>query len=121
MTFQTEELEEISARVKNWIQKWNPEKEFKVNADKDVAYFLTLPDDVKRQVQLFRSSIATGADPMHSVYEICRQEDKKKMKSAQIALFQSIYMLILGKKNGPRLPLLLSAVGKDRFMALLAF
>ncbi|WP_079516066.1 lysine--tRNA ligase [Rossellomorea marisflavi] len=118
---QSEELEGVCSRVKNWIQKWNPDKEFKVNADKDVAYFLTLPDDVKRQVQLFRSSIATGADPMHSVYEICRQEDKKKMKSAQKTLFQSIYMLILRKKNGPRLPLLLSAVGKNRFMALLTF
>ncbi|MEW4218384.1 lysine--tRNA ligase [Rossellomorea marisflavi] len=121
MTVQTEELEEISARVKHWIQKWNPEKEFKVNDDRQMDYFLSLPDDTKRQVHLFRASIAAGADPMHSVYEICRQEDKKKMKSAQKALFQTIYMLILGKKNGPRLPLLLSAVGKDRFMALLAF
>ncbi|KML06765.1 lysine--tRNA ligase [Rossellomorea marisflavi] len=121
ITVQSGELEEISARVKHWIQKWNPEKELKVNGSKQVDYFLSLPDDAKRQVQRFRASIAAGADPMNSVYEICRQEDKKKMKSEQKALFQSIYMLVLGKKSGPRLPLLLSAVGKDRFMALLAF
>ena len=121
ITFQPEELEDISARVKHWIRQWNPEKELRANGEKQVDYFLSLPEHVKEQVQQFRFSIVAGADPMLSVYEICRQEDKKKMKTEQKALFQSIYMLILGQKSGPKLPLLLSAVGKDRFLALLAF
>ncbi|MNR62513.1 lysyl-tRNA synthetase [compost metagenome] len=63
-----------------------------------------------------------GDEPlMTEIYAICYDEDKKRMKNNQKRLFTLIYQLVLGQETGPRIPVLIQAVGMEKLLALLDF
>ncbi|MDP5275475.1 hypothetical protein Q5Y73_15305 [Chengkuizengella sp. 2205SS18-9] len=71
---------------------------------------------------------ASGISPSGSVHvgnfrevKICRQSDKKKMLESQKDLFKNVYQLVMNDNSGPRLPLLIAAVGRESMIELLTF
>ncbi len=58
---------------------------------------------------------------MSDIYAICHHEDKKTMRAHQKSLFTMIYLLTINATSGPRLPLLIKAIGHKRLLGLLSF
>ncbi|SES45133.1 lysyl-tRNA synthetase, class 1 [Psychrobacillus sp. OK032] len=58
---------------------------------------------------------------MNRIYAICYEGDKKRMRESQKDLYKNIYQLVMGQSSGPRIPLLISAVGREKMIKLLTF
>ncbi|MNF05441.1 lysyl-tRNA synthetase [compost metagenome] len=70
---------------------------------------------------LLRTGFSDETEFMQQVYAICHDADKKTMRSNQKRLFSILYQLILQQPEGPRVPVLVQALGKERVLALLEF
>jgi len=121
-----EEIVPISNRVEHWIKQWNAHRLIQVNQDNNHSYFETLTIERKERVSqlakiLSNAQTLRGDIFMSEVYAICHQEDKKRMRECQKQLFQDTYQLVLNETSGPRIPLLVSAVGRDKMIELLTF
>lgn len=120
------DLAEISSRATYWIQHYQPQKIIRVNDNKDVTFYRTLDEVEKIWLQrlcgIIRESEQLSQEQLMSdIYDICRVEDKKVMKASQKRLFQMVYKLVLDSRSGPRLPLLIQAVGQNKMLFLLDF
>lgn len=116
----------ISRRVSYWIKKWQPERDIKVTSEKNLLYYQHLPLEQKEYISQFvyvlkEGTVMTENELMSRLYNICHHEDKKRMKASQRDLFKSIYYLVLNRSSGPRIPLLIAAIGKERLIDLLSF
>lgn len=118
-TYTSEELERISRRAQYWIQEYYPEKDINVNEAFNSDYFCSLIADDRQWLDAF-CKVLDDADTlseealMRRVYDICYDEDAKIKRSNQKRLFKHIYNLVLGQNNGPRIPLLIEAVGAGK-------
>lgn len=124
--YSTEEIKVISDRVAYWINHWNPHRSIRVNQENNYTYYESLTKEQKERVSQLAKVISDDLDLkgdtfMSAAYAICRQEDKKRMRECQKDLFQNTYQLVLNENSGPRLPLLISAVGRDQMVKLLTF
>jgi len=121
-----DEITSISNRVEHWIKQWNPHRFIQVNQDNNHAYFETLTIERKERISqlaeiLSNAQTLRGEIFMSEVYAICHLEDKRRMRECQKQLFQDTYQLVLNENSGPRIPLLVSAVGGDKMIELLTF
>ncbi|MET1014756.1 MAG: lysine--tRNA ligase [Paenisporosarcina sp.] len=124
--YTTEEVKGISDRVAHWIRHWNPHRSIRLNQERNNAYYESLTKEQKERVgllaQLISNDLALNGDVLMSrIYAICHQDDKKRMRECQKDLFKNTYQLVLNENSGPRLPLLISSVGKDKMVELLTF
>ncbi|WP_020063353.1 lysine--tRNA ligase [Bacillus sp. 123MFChir2] len=118
------DIKTISDRVEYWIENWNPQKMIRINDKKDIEYYETLDEIQKKWLKEFCDVIRKSwqADQlMEKIYAICHDEDKKIMRANQKLLFNIVYKLVLNSSSGPRLPLLIQAVGIERMVSLLQF
>lgn len=124
-TYSLESLMETSSRAEYWIKTYNPEKMVQLNQRKDIDFYETLTSTERKWIselcQLVRRHDLSAHQFMKEVYEICRDEDKKRMKTNQARLFLIVYQLVLNRNSGPRLPLLVQAAGKEHMANLLDF
>ncbi|MBS4172685.1 lysine--tRNA ligase [Bacillus sp. FJAT-49736] len=121
-----EKIISISTRVSHWIKTWNPHRVIQINQEKNILYYSRLTDEQKdriKQLVFILSSYPNldGESLMKEVYAICHTQDKKRMRECQKQLFKDIYQLVLNESSGPRIPLLISAVGKQKVIGLLSF
>lgn len=119
-----EEVGEVCARAEYWLRNWCPEKVLRVNEKKNQDYYGLLTDTEKEWVRGFVDVLQDETNPqddelMRRVYDICHVEDPKMKKNNQKRLFSILYQLVLNSSSGPRIPLLLHSVGKERLIALL--
>jgi len=124
--FTIEEIRPISNRVFYWIKHWNPHRIVKINQVRNATYYKTLSQEQKEKVKqlvklLSTEDTLTGTPLMNSIYALCHQENKKCMRESQKKLFESVYQLLINEGNGPRLPLLFSAIGRVKVIELLTF
>ena len=122
--FSLREVSEIADRVEYWIQTYNHEKNICVNENLNKKYFDTLISDDRMWIEAFSSIVQNWSDykpeeVMRRVYDICFDVDVKIKRSNQKRLFKHIYNLILGQDSGPRIPLLIEAVGIEKCKNLL--
>ncbi|ENQ3106309.1 lysine--tRNA ligase [Bacillus cereus] len=118
------DIKQISDRVEFWIKNWYPQKMIRINDRKDNEYYETLNEIQKNWLKEFCDVIRKSwqADQlMEKIYAICHDDDKKTMRANQKLLFNMIYKLVLNSSNGPRLPMLIQAVGVERMLALLDY
>ena len=121
-----EEIYPISNRVAHWINYWNPQRSISINQDNNVLYYnsLTIEQRIKvnQLTELLKNETSLMGDSlMKRIYAICDEGDKKRMRESQKDLFKNVYQLVLGQSSGPRLPLLISAVGRENMINLLTF
>jgi lysyl-tRNA synthetase class 1 len=121
-----EDIKLISDRVAYWIEHWNPHRSISINQEKNDSYYNSLTEEQKDKVNqlselLSCEPILKGDSFMSRIYGICRQDDKKRMRECQKDLFKNVYQLVTNENNGPRLPLLITAVGREKMIELLTF
>ncbi|QUI22952.1 lysine--tRNA ligase [Vallitalea pronyensis] len=126
LIYDKEAIESISHRVEHWITTWCPEKMIRLNEEQDKAYYGTLSILEKKWLKDFCQLIGENGDEdmdvlMGDIYAICHDEDKKIMRTQQKRLFTMIYGLTINATSGPRLPLLMKAIGSKRLLYLLTF
>ena len=53
-------------------------------------------------------------------YEIPKKEelDEQQLKKRQREFFKNIYMFLIGKETGPRLPTFMISIGKDKIKSI---
>ncbi|MFD3445620.1 lysine--tRNA ligase [Microbacteriaceae bacterium 4G12] len=120
------DIKKISDRVEYWVKNWYPQNMICVNDKKDIEYYETLNEVQKKWLQelcdIIRDSSKINDEPfMEKIYAICHDDDKKIMRANQKLLFTMVYRLVLNSSSGPRLPILVEAVGGERMIALLDF
>ncbi|MGA4721041.1 lysine--tRNA ligase [Fictibacillus nanhaiensis] len=119
-----EEVRKVCERVEYWLRNWCPDKVLCVNEEKNEKYYDLLTDTEKDWIEGFVSVLQyeanlTDEELMRRVYDICHVDDPKMKRNNQKRLFSIIYQLVLNRNSGPRIPLLLHSVGKERLIALL--
>jgi lysyl-tRNA synthetase class 1 len=122
--YSSKDIEMISTRAQYWIQEYFQEKDIRVNENMNVEYLRTLISDDKEWLGSFCRVLDDAGELseealMRRVYDICYDEDAKIKRSNQKRLFKHIYNLVLGQNNGPRIPLLIEAVGAQRCRSLI--
>ena len=122
--FSQSQVEQVSRRAEHWIREWQPERNITVNASANTAYFETLVADDRAWLESFCDVIREKTnyreeELMRRIYAICYDEDPKVKRSNQKRLFKHVYNLVLGQNNGPRIPLLIEAVGESKLLSLL--
>ncbi|WP_150273881.1 lysine--tRNA ligase [Paenibacillus tepidiphilus] len=122
-SFSEESFQAVTARAGYWLRHWAPHKLITVNGQPDRVLFASL--DAEMQGWLKELCGLLSAEPMPegelmaAVYDICRVEDARVSKQNHKRFFSVIYQLVLGQTEGPRIPLLVQAVGAQRLLALL--
>ncbi|MHA6532047.1 lysine--tRNA ligase [Paenibacillus sp. BAC0078] len=118
-------LLQMAERAEYWIKQWMPQKLVTVNTHRDTALYETLKAHEQQWLEAFCRLLRTGGMDderlMTEIYAICHDEDKKTMKNNQKLLFTMIYRLVLNQETGPRIPVLIQAVGMDKLLDLLDF
>lgn len=124
--YTVEEITRISHRVAHWMNDWNPNRLVSINDEKNTLYYNNLPELQQEKVKQLAGLLAfeptlSGDALMKNIYAICHQDDKKRMREYQKDLFRNVYQLVMNENSGPRLPLLISAVGSEKIIELLTF
>ncbi|MGV3464915.1 MAG: lysine--tRNA ligase [Heyndrickxia sp.] len=125
-SFTIEEIRPISDRVSYWIKHWNPHRLVKINQKRNTIYYKTLSEGQKEKIDqlarlLLTEQTLSGIPLLNRIYALCHQENKKSMRDCQKKLFEDVYQLLINEDNGPRLPLLFSAIGREKVIELLTF
>ncbi|WP_238655824.1 lysine--tRNA ligase [Paenibacillus piscarius] len=117
------ELQRTADRAEYWIKNWMPHKLVTIQTSPNYAYYHSLSGVELRWLRslcaLLRSGGLDEAEFMSAIYAICHHEDKKTMRSQQKRLFTIVYQLVLRTDEGPRLPWLIQAAGRERMLNLL--
>ncbi|ANX11430.1 lysine--tRNA ligase [Fictibacillus arsenicus] len=123
--FSLDEIQKVCERAEYWLRNWCPEKVLNINNQKYHVYYEMLTSVEKEWVHGFTEVLKNGPaldeELMRNVYDICHDDNPKVKRNNQKRLFQIIYQLILNNNSGPRIPLLVHAVGKERLLSLLDF
>lgn len=120
--FPEDEVLATADRAEQWIKQWYPQKLITVNVEPDISLYNSLNNEEKVWIQAFCRLLRSGWDEsrlMAEIYGICHHEDKKIMRNHQKRFFTILYQLVINREEGPRIPLLIQAVGIERMLYLL--
>jgi lysyl-tRNA synthetase, class I len=125
-TYTFEAIQEVCKRAEYWLRNRCPEKVIMINENKNFKYYRTLRTEEQDWVRGFVKILADDCEQseeefMRRVYDICHVEDQKVKRNNQKRLFRIIYKLVLSNNSGPRIPLLVHSVGKERLITLIDF
>ncbi len=122
-----EDLADRLAKIKYWMQTYSPESITTLNTTADAEYYGALSDDEKANIDRLYEELSAGDYSLDALqqllYAIPMREgcDKKQNLELQKKFFENVYMLLTGKKSGPRLYLFLGALDKKQYLDLLKF
>lgn len=124
--FTKKEIKPISDRVSYWIKHWNQQRLVKINQERNTTYYKTLSQKQNEKIDqlaklLSTEQTLTGDALLSRIYALCHHENKKKMRECQKKLFEDVYQLLINEDNGPRFPILFSAIGREKVIELLTF
>lgn len=115
------------AKVKNWIETYNPEKKYDLLEGKNVEYFNAMGDEEKAVIKKLHDFVAendfTESEIQRYLYDIINDENltKKENIERQKVNFKNMYNLLFGRDDGPRLYLFMAAANKETYLDLLNF
>ncbi len=121
-----DEVQAIAERVEYWTKTYQQDRMVKVNRMPNHEYYATLTSTQKQWLSKLCNIVHewnqdSSETFMQNVYAICHDEDKKVKRNNQKSLFQIVYRLVLNSTSGPRIPILVEVVGKERILELLDF
>ncbi|MBY6037639.1 lysine--tRNA ligase [Fictibacillus nanhaiensis] len=117
-------IKEVGNQAEFWIRNWVPKKVISVNTTKNVPYYQNLNAIEQEWIKEFIKVLQVSTDSEHmmtDIYAICNNEDSKIKRNNQKTLFRIIYQLVLNTNSGPRIPILVHSVGKEKLVSLLDF
>lgn len=103
----------------NWISEFSPENKIELLKNGNEKYFKKLEKLEKQELINFFSNIEDNwsLDKLTNLaYEVPKQDglDEKQLRNRQREFFKNVYMFLIGKETGPRLPTFLISIGKDK-------
>ena len=112
-------------KAKNWIETYNPSKNFKLLSDFNANYYANLNDFdknvISKLVDYIENNEFTEKEIQQFLYDIINDPNasKKENLERQKQQFKNLYNMLFGLDAGPRLYLYLSAVDKSKYVHLL--
>ena len=122
--FEENSLTRLS-KAKNWIENYNPDKNYKLIAEFNKEYFDTLSAEEKQVLsqiaEYVRNNEFTEKDIQNFIYSVINDPNasKKENVERQKLNFKNLYNMLFKRDDGPRLYLYLSAVEKEKYLHLL--
>ena len=117
-----EQVAERFEKIKYWLINYCPDQIVKLLEKKNTAFFATMTAEekawVSRLVECLKTKDYSLEDMQALLYDIPKINNEPD-KARQKRFFEVTYNLLLGKDKGPRLYLFLTAVEKDKLLALL--
>ncbi len=108
--------------IRFWMQNYCPDEIVRLLPQKNDAFVATMNDEEKGWVRTLLNSIKTNdlntTEMQTLLYDIPKLNGEQN-KQRQKRFFEIVYNLLLGKNQGPRLYLFLSAVEKQSYLHLL--
>lgn len=115
-------------RVKDWITVHQPAKLYKLNSERNDAFYSELSDEEREVVKKLHDYIDENdgikeQDVQQFLYSIINDPNltKKENIGRQQRYFKIFYNLLFGTDMGPRLYLFLAAINKQEYLSLLTF
>ncbi len=117
-------------RAKYWLEECAPDQVNHLRATRNFEIFNTLEAQEKQEIALLHDYIAKGGytlDELNTaLYDIPKKvfpeiTDQKELRTVQGNFFKTVYKLLIGKEQGPRLYLFLYAIDPARYLPLLDF
>jgi lysyl-tRNA synthetase, class I len=103
----------------NWISEYSQENKIELLEHGNKEFFKNLSKHEQEELINFFSNVGDNwsIDKLTSLaYEIPKKEelDEQQLKKRQREFFKNIYMFLIGKETGPRLPTFMISIGKDK-------
>ncbi|MDE1848932.1 MAG: lysine--tRNA ligase [Nanoarchaeota archaeon] len=122
--YDDEELRERLKKAKIWVERFAPEMKIEVRKTPNKDFFRKLNKEEKRQIKELAEKAKDnwGIDNLTSlVYEIPKEQgmDEDEKKKVQRIFFRNVYQMLIDSDTGPRLPIFLLALGKEKIEKLL--
>ena len=119
-------LVEVCKKIKYWTKNWRPDEAIRVRDEKNVELFHSLSAEDQAAVRMFAAVVSesenlTSDELMNKIYAICFDEDVKEKKRKQKELFKLVYTLLTDRQQGPRISLLVKAIGVKKTLELVMF
>ena len=105
-------------RATNWLKEYGNNKT-KLLEEFNQEHYKTLTDQEKDwlndTIEILKENFETTDELQGELYAVVKKEtnDSKEIKKLQKRYFQILYNMLLGKDNGPKMGLFLSAVDYD--------
>lgn len=105
-------------RAISWLEKYSDTR-INVLDEFNYEYYDSLTDEeknwIKKTINILKNNYETTQELQVALYSVVKDEidSPKELRNKQRRYFQIIYNLILGKDNGPKMGLLLSAMEYD--------
>ncbi len=121
-----EDISRISKRAEYWIKNWYPQKMIALNEKKNHEYYHGLSNIQKKWLNdlcmvINNSEYQNEDQLMQNVYSICHDDEKSIKRNNQKLLFSIVYKLVLNSTSGPRLPVMIQALGVNGILNLIDF
>mgnify|MGYP000309084222 CR=1 FL=1 len=130
MPYTREQFADRLDRAKFWLEECAPEQVNRLRATRNWAVWNTLGDEEKAAIRMLFERLRDGTYDLDSLntllYDIPKAiypqlADSKELRNIQSAFFKTVYRLLLGKEQGPRLYLFLAAIDRARYLGQLDF
>lgn len=124
--YSSEAIAYILPRAQYWIENDAKNRLITICETPNTKVYQTLSPEVKQQIKEFRqllpqTTALTETELMQKIYDLSTATDKKEKRTAQKALFTALYQLTLNQDHGPRIPLLIKVIGRNKLEQLLSF
>lgn len=122
--YSSEVLEHIVPRAAYWIANDGQDRLLTIVEERDQEYYQSLSPEIRQQLTAFAELLRSqpeleGQALMQAIYDLIPETDKKIKREKQKMLFQAIYQLTLQQDSGPRIPLLVDVVGREKMIRFL--
>jgi len=117
-------FEERFAKVKFWLENYQPDRIYKLLPSFNQEYYQTLNDEQKgvlAQLAEFLKTTHTESEIQNFLYEIINKPEltKKENQQRQQTYFKIFYNMLFGRDAGPRLYLYLAVANPEEYLKLL--
>ena len=130
MPYTREQFADRLDRAKFWLEECAPDQVNRLRATRNWAVWNALGDEEKAAIRMLFERLRDGTYDLDSLntllYDIPKAiypqlADSKELRNIQSAFFKTVYRLLLGKEQGPRLYLFLAAIDRARYLGQLDF
>jgi len=117
-----EQIQPRFEKIKYWLENYCPEQIIKLLPAQNSEFISTITDEEKQWIARLVTEIETKSltpDEMQTLLYDIPKINNEPDKTRQKRFFEVVYNLLLGKTQGPRLYLFLTAVDKKEILRLL--
>ena len=117
-------FEERFAKVKFWLENYQPDRIYKLLSSFNQDYYATLDDEQKgvlAKLAEFLKTTHSESEIQNFLYEIINKPEltKKENQQRQQTYFKIFYNMLFGRDAGPRLYLYLAVANPEDYLKLL--